>query len=96
MIACQFAVYGIGQANLDRAVAAALAEVKASGLSYQLGPMSTQMLGEESEVFDALEKAYLRAAETGAVVMTVTISNACPVVPPAQGGAERAQLSSQS
>lgn len=84
MIACQFAVYGIGEANLDQAVAGALEAVKGSGLSYQVGAMSTQLLGEEKLVFETLRRAYERAAESGAVVMTITMSNACPVLPPGE------------
>jgi len=87
MIACQFAVYGVGNANLDQAVAGALQAVKESGLEYRVGAMSTQILGEEPLVFQTLQRAYERAADTGAVVMTVTVSNACPVLPPADSSA---------
>jgi hypothetical protein len=40
--------------------------------------MSTLVWGEETAVFAALEEAFHQAAESGDVVMVVTLSNACP------------------
>jgi uncharacterized protein YqgV (UPF0045/DUF77 family) len=48
-------------------------------LDVTSGPMSTLVTGDGATVFDALKTSFLRAAETGHVVMTVTLSNACPV-----------------
>jgi hypothetical protein len=41
--------------------------------------MSTIVTGEAKDVFVALHEAFDRAASTGHVVMTVTVSNACPI-----------------
>jgi hypothetical protein len=41
--------------------------------------MSTIVTGETATVFYALEAAFVEAGALGHVVMTVTISNACPV-----------------
>ena len=41
--------------------------------------MSTMVTGEAAAVFAALQEAFVSAGATGHVVMTVTISNACPV-----------------
>ena len=41
--------------------------------------MSTLVTGEAGVLFDALKASFLRAAATGHVVMTVTVSNACPI-----------------
>jgi hypothetical protein len=41
--------------------------------------MSTIVIGEVKDVFVALHEAFDRAAATGHVVMTVTVSNACPI-----------------
>jgi hypothetical protein len=41
--------------------------------------MHTEIAGDESRVFDALEAAFQSARQTGAVVMTITVTNACPV-----------------
>jgi uncharacterized protein YqgV (UPF0045/DUF77 family) len=51
----------------------------AAGLDVTRGPMSTLVIGDGVAVFDALKASFLRAAATGHVVMTATVSNACPV-----------------
>jgi hypothetical protein len=43
--------------------------------------MSTTVTGEAATVFRALETAFVQAGARGHAVMTVTISNACPVGP---------------
>ena len=53
--------------------------VKEHGLTPQVGPMSTTVTGESDIVFAALAEAFAKAATTGQVVMTITISNACPL-----------------
>jgi hypothetical protein len=49
--------------------------------------MSTLVWGEEQAIFAALEEAFRRAAERGDMVMTVTLSNACPM--PEEPGDDR-------
>jgi hypothetical protein len=41
--------------------------------------MSTLVTGETDVVFAALREGFEAVAATGHVVMTVTVSNACPV-----------------
>ena len=41
--------------------------------------MSTYVVGEEQAIVAALQEAFARASGLGHVVMTVTISNACPI-----------------
>jgi len=41
--------------------------------------MSTTVTGEIGIMFTALADAFAKAATNGQVVMTITISNACPV-----------------
>jgi hypothetical protein len=41
--------------------------------------MSTTVVGEDEILFDALRDAFAKSAELGQVVMTITISNACPI-----------------
>jgi len=48
-------------------------------LEPQVGPMSTIVTGEDQLIFAALGDAFAKAAEVGQVVMTVTVSNACPI-----------------
>jgi uncharacterized protein YqgV (UPF0045/DUF77 family) len=55
------------------------AALQAHGLEPQVGPMSTIITGENQVIFAALGDAFAKAAEVGQVVMTITVSNACPV-----------------
>ncbi len=41
--------------------------------------MSTQVAVEAEEVFAAPRDAFIRVAGGGQVVMTTTVSNACPI-----------------
>ena len=79
MISCQFALYPLGVEDLSPSIDAAVAEMKALGLELEVGPMSTQVTGDSSLVFEGLRRAFDTTAQDGHVVMTVTVSNACPV-----------------
>ena len=64
---------------LSPAIQAAADVLMAAGLQPHVGPMSTVVTGEVGTIFAALQEAFVRATATGDVVMTVTLSNACPV-----------------
>jgi uncharacterized protein YqgV (UPF0045/DUF77 family) len=78
-ISAQVAVYPLRQERLTPAIAAVGTAFRAAGLHADVGPMSTIVTGDAAAVFRALEAAFLQAAAHGHVVMTVTVSNACPV-----------------
>ena len=75
----QISVYPLRQEHLGPAVETVRETLEAHGLQAQVGPMSTIVTGESSIVFAALAEAFDNAARTGEVVMTLTVSNACPV-----------------
>jgi uncharacterized protein YqgV (UPF0045/DUF77 family) len=79
MISCQFSLYPLGVEQLGPVIDNALVALQAPGLEIETGPMSTMVLGETAAVFAALERAFVAASGEGPVVMTVTLSNACPV-----------------
>ena len=78
-ISAQFSLYPLRQERLSPAIEEVLAVMKDHGLPVQLGPMSSLVLGEEDQVFSALQEAFRRSAEKGQVVWVLTLSNACPV-----------------
>ena len=78
-ISAQVSVYPLRQDHLSPAIAAVKTELEAHGLRPEIGAMSTQVVGEPEAVFAALRDAFVRVAAKGQVVMTVTVSNACPV-----------------
>jgi uncharacterized protein YqgV (UPF0045/DUF77 family) len=81
----QISVYPLRQARLGRAVEAVRAALAARGLAPQVGPMSTIVTGDSGNLFAALGDAFDAAAGVGDVVMSITVSNACPVGKPAGG-----------
>jgi len=78
-VSAQVSIYPLRQERLTPAIQAVTEALQARGLRAELGPMSTQVTGTADSLFSALKEAFLRAAATGQVVMTVTVSNACPV-----------------
>jgi uncharacterized protein YqgV (UPF0045/DUF77 family) len=75
----QISIYPLRQDRLGPAIEAVRASLAGHGLRPEIGPMSTIVVGEDAAVFAALGEAFAKAAETGEVVMTFTVSNACPV-----------------
>ncbi|HVB15194.1 MAG TPA: YkoF family thiamine/hydroxymethylpyrimidine-binding protein [Stellaceae bacterium] len=72
-------MYPLGQDRLGPAIELVRTALVAHGLAPQVGPMSTVVVGEDAVIFAALGEAFAKAAELGQVVMTVTVSNACPI-----------------
>jgi len=79
VISAQLSLYPLRQGHLSPAIQAVREALLGVELQPHVGPMSTVVTGEVGTVFAALQEAFVRAAATGAVVMTVTLSNACPV-----------------
>ena len=75
----QIAIYPLRQERLSPTVEAVQQALRENGLWAELGPMSTYVVGEEQAIVAALQEAFARASGLGHVVMTVTISNACPI-----------------
>jgi len=82
MISCQFSLYPLGVADLSPAIEAAVGEFRRLGLETNVGPMSTYVSGDAESVFHGLRRAFEVAAQAGHVVLTVTVSNACPLPSP--------------
>jgi energy-coupling factor transport system substrate-specific component len=78
-ISAQISLYPLRQDRLSPAIREMQDVLVAAGLDVAPGPMSTLVTGDGAAVFDALKESFLRAAATGHVVMTATVSNACPV-----------------
>jgi uncharacterized protein YqgV (UPF0045/DUF77 family) len=79
VISAQISVYPLRQEHLTPAIDAVKQALETRGLQPEIGAMSTIVIGEVKDVFVALHEAFDRAAATGHVVMTVTVSNACPI-----------------
>lgn len=78
-VSAQLSLYPLGQADLAPAIQAVVNVLNARGLPHEVGPMSTLVWGDDEAVFAALQEAFAAAAAYGEAVMTVTVSNACPL-----------------
>jgi len=78
-ISAQVSIYPLRQERLSPAIQALSDALRSAGLSPEVGSMSTIITGDADAIFAALREGFMRAAATGHVVMTVTVSNACPV-----------------
>jgi uncharacterized protein YqgV (UPF0045/DUF77 family) len=78
VITAQVSLYPLRQDSIGPIIREAVRVFRRRGLNTRVGEMSTLIWGEEQAVFEALQEAFHRATEHGDVVMTVTLSNACP------------------
>jgi uncharacterized protein YqgV (UPF0045/DUF77 family) len=76
-VTAQFSLYPLRSGEIGPAIEAALAAVRASGVSARTGRMSTMLEGTEEQIFAALQAAFRAAAEQGDAVLVATVSNAC-------------------
>lgn len=84
MIQATVAVYPLQQMGYE-GVHRAIDALGSTGVHVEAGAMHSTIAGNEEAVFQALQAAFEAAAAVGPTVMTVTVSNACPVIgPPAR------------
>jgi uncharacterized protein YqgV (UPF0045/DUF77 family) len=81
LASAQIAIHPLRQARLSPAMQAVADGLGAASLQPKIGPMSTLVTGEVERLF-ALQAAFVRAAAEGPVVLTITLSNACPIDAP--------------
>ena len=78
-ISAQISLYPLGQDDLTPAIQEVLDMLSKHSLPYQVGSMSTVTWGDDEIVFCALQKAFAKVTDHGSAVMTITVSNACPL-----------------
>jgi uncharacterized protein YqgV (UPF0045/DUF77 family) len=78
MIQATLAIYPLGAGDF-RAIDRAIEALKAANVAMETRAMQTELGGPADAVFGAIRAAFEAAAEEGGVVMTVTVSNACPL-----------------
>ena len=64
---------GVAGASVSRFVKVSLAEIVASGLSHQLTPMGTCIIGTYTEVLPVLERIHARYKDLGVPRVATTI-----------------------
>lgn len=78
-VSVQVSFYPLGGADLTAAIDKFLAALARHDLACEVGSMSTVIWGDLGAIFVALQDAYEQASAGNATVMTVTVSNACPM-----------------
>jgi uncharacterized protein YqgV (UPF0045/DUF77 family) len=78
MIQATVAVYPLQQTGYE-AVHRAIDALRLPGVHVEVASMHSTIAGSQETVFQALQAAYEAAAALGPTVMTVTVSNACPL-----------------
>jgi uncharacterized protein YqgV (UPF0045/DUF77 family) len=78
-VSAQVTIYPMRQERLGPAIGAVCSALVNQGLEPQVGPMSSVVVGDLTQIFAALRDGFERAATGGHVAMVLTVSNACPV-----------------
>jgi uncharacterized protein YqgV (UPF0045/DUF77 family) len=76
-IRAEVSLYPLRQAVLHDPIDAAVEVFRSCGLEPIVGTMSTQIQGDRSKLFSALDQAFEAASAKGDLVMTIHVSNAC-------------------
>jgi uncharacterized protein YqgV (UPF0045/DUF77 family) len=77
-VQAEVSLYPLRTLSLGEVIAEFLDRLRQSGLVVELGPMGSRIEGESGELFGALHEAFDAVAAGGDVVLTLTMSNACP------------------
>jgi len=77
-ITAQVSLYPLRRPHLAAEIERTVDLLRRRGLKVEPGSMSTLVAGAPGELFAALQEAFEVAAESGQLVMVVTLSNACP------------------
>ena len=79
-VQAEVSLYPLRQNDLNEPIQQFIESLKNENLCVKTGSMSSLISGEESIVFQSLQKAFEQAAQKYKVVLTVKISNACPEI----------------
>lgn len=78
-MAVQVSLYPLRVSSLSPFIDDAINIFEMLGLDMIPGSMSTVVYGDSKTLWRGLEEAFASAAAKGEAVMTVTVSNACPI-----------------
>ncbi len=78
IVQAEVSLYPLRTHSLSEPIGEFLESLSRPGLEVEAGRMSSRLTGESELVFAALTAAFANAAGEHHVVLTVTVSNACP------------------
>jgi len=79
-VQAEISLYPLRQNDLTKPIQQFIESLKHDDLNIKTGLMSSIISGEESIVFQSLQKAFARVAKKYEVVLTAKISNSCPEI----------------
>ncbi len=79
IIQAEVSLYPLGEEDLSPRIEQFVGALEWSGLQVKTGAMSSIVTGECGDVFKALGEAYDNDSAKGPSVLSLKISNACPV-----------------
>ncbi|MCD6365671.1 MAG: thiamine-binding protein [Planctomycetes bacterium] len=82
IVQAEASLYPLRMQNPGAVIEMFIGDLKDSSLEVKTGPMSSRVTGELAEVFSVLSNAFEGAAANSQVVLTLKISNACPIDAP--------------
>ncbi len=77
-IQIELSLYPLRTRNLSDPIKQFCESLKKNGLDVRIGPMTTSLSGEVSQVFDAVRRAFCEVGENRELVLLLKASNACP------------------
>jgi len=79
-VQAEVSLYPLRQDDLAKPIQQFVESLENNNLKVKTGSMSSVISGEESIVFQSLQKAFEQAAQKYEIVLSVKISNACPEI----------------
>jgi uncharacterized protein YqgV (UPF0045/DUF77 family) len=79
IVQAEVSLYPLRTEKLSRPIEAFCRLLTEAGLEIRPGPMSSYVLGDSTVIFPALQQAFKHIADKNEIVMTLKISNACPI-----------------
>ena len=79
-VQAEISLYPLRQNDLVEPIQQFIESLKSNNLKVKIASMSSVISGEESIVFQSLQKAFAQASKKYEVVLNVKISNACPEI----------------
>ena len=79
VVQAEVSLYPLGTDSLSEGIDTFLDQFKGRPLEVSTGAMSTVIVGELAETYEAITAAFASAADRGPAVLVVKVSNACPL-----------------
>ncbi len=78
-IQAEISLYTLGAKSQSPAINDLINVLIKQGIKIEPGKMSSIISGDSDKLFPALQEAFEKVSENSQIVMTLKISNACPV-----------------